>query len=1291
MKKMQIGRHSTTVFGVFVGLSLALAGLSVASAEPVKESPSKIPHIVKLAVSKATDAAAASRIGSAASSDGIVRISAEGDIELTFHAMGQVGAAEEADLEALGAILMFTISKPPILDFPAVGMIQAWIPYDQVEAAAELDWVVAVTPPGYGATDTHPINPIESEGVPLHFADLAHAAGITGKGVNVGAISDGVTNLADAQAANELPAVTVLSVGSGDEGTAMLEIIHDMAPDAALFFDATGGGTAGHLAAVAGLVAAGVHVIAEDIAFDSEPAFQQGVLAANAEATTLAGVPVHSSSGNRGADHTARMAAVGTGGGPDGVAFGGAPPGCTFDPNNVVAIAPGGDTTFDITLAGGMTGGTASFTLQWSEPRVIFPTAGQGGFTDLDLIVMDAALTTCLAESITGQTDGVGDTIEQISIPVAANTTTNAKIIVNVFGTSSAVAVPMLDLRWRDSSTITEIDATTRAGSLNPDSNYAGSAYAVGAVNAGSGNLEGFSSAGPVDLVTTTQCPPAGAPGPCPATAQGGPPPLQFQGVSFLGADGVTVSGAGGFGVPAGGVPPGTFFGTSAAAPHTAACDALVREVLGATADPADVLERLAQTAIDFGDPGEDPTNGAGLLDCQAAVFEVDMRITKTDDPDPVHAGDTLTYQLTATNLGPDDAMEVVVTDTLPAEVTYIADTGGCDTSGLPDLLCELGTLGAFASTAFEIQVAVPSDLVVDDPDGTTVITNTAAVDAVGFDPDTLDNSVEESTFVDSSADLAVTKTCKPDGDAVVGEDGTCEIFVDNNGPSDADSVVVVDSLVSQGTFDLLEASIDVAGGVCTPSSQNDVDQTVEITCDGFDLPAGDRATITIRVTADEPLDVNDVVTVTSATPDPDLSNNQDEGAISFLGEADLGVTKSDSPDPVVAGTGLVYTVEVTNFGPSTAVNVLVSDILPAGVTIDSVAATGGASCNAGVPGDPAQPTVCAFDSMADGATESMTVEVTVLPQTTGLLHNDVSVSSDTADSNNANDLASETTTVEGSADLSIVKSDAPDPVVAGAELSYTLEVTNNGPSTASMVVVEDVLPGEVSFLGTTILEGGGTCDENVPNQVRCEVGDLDPGEMFVVVIDVLVDAGVPDGTVILNTASVSSATGDPDPLNNEAVEDTTVAAEADLWIDKTGEFVASNPSKTIFYTITVHNDAGCSVDDPLICGDGGPSNALNVVVVDDLPLTPKKARVGLVSEFCVYDQPAHIVTCTTPVLPAGASVEHLIVMQVKGKAEGLLNQVSLTSDTSDPDLGNNADEFLMNIKGGSGKPGGPN
>jgi len=598
-------RARTLVVTMLLVAGTALVGLPGSSGAQAPAG-SRVPSIVEQTVATLTSPQRMARTGGPASlSNDVVHVDDAGRIELSFHSTAPVGKAEADSLAALGAADVRTF------DVLGTGTVQAWVPAAQVGAASGLGWVKAVTAPSYGVVD---VGSVTSEGVALHGADIAQAAGIDGTGVTVGAISDGVTNLAASQALGDLPmGVNVLAVGSGDEGTAMLEIIQDMAPGAALVFSATGGGVANHVNSLNALAAvAGMDVITEDIAFDAEPAFQIGLAAQTAETIAAGGISVHSSAGNQARRHTARVAANGTGQRPDNTANMFA--GCANTPDNVVDIDPGAGTAFDVTIdqpAGNPppANGTLTATLQWSEPRAIFPTVGRGGFTDLNLYVMNAALTQCLGQSTAGQALGTGDTLEQVSVSIPVGT--QVKLVVDVQNAPAGVAVPTIDLRWRGA---TALDNPTRAGSMNPDSNYTGLATSSAAINANSNNIEGFSSGGPVQLGLTTMCPGNGV-GPCGAGVAGGGL-ADSQGPTWAAADGVVVTGVGGFGSP--------FFGTSAAAPHAAACEALVRENQpGLTV--AQYRAFLAATATDVNPPGTDQVTGAGLLRCKAQPTIVTM------------------------------------------------------------------------------------------------------------------------------------------------------------------------------------------------------------------------------------------------------------------------------------------------------------------------------------------------------------------------------------------------------------------------------------------------------------------------------------------------------------------------------------------------------------------------------------------------------------------------------------------------------------------------------------------
>ena len=591
---MRFGRVGAAVGAFALVGGTSVIGLPATPAHAVAApEEAQVPSIVQQVVSRLTTPPPGPPARAQFLSNDFVHVDADGRIELTFSAAHETGKGEEAALAALGATDIQSLHLPASLGIDT-GMVQAWVPADKVATAARLPWVKALTTPDYGHVD---VGSVTSEGVAFHGADVAQAAGTNGAGVNVGVVSDGVSSIAASQALGDLPnTVNVLNAGSGDEGTAMLEIVQDMAPGAGLLFNGTGGTVQTHVNALNNLVANGANVIAEDIPFDSEPAFQKGLAAQTAENIAAAGVSVHSSAGNLGASHAARVTATGTGQKPDGTSNSFA--GCPKTPDNVVDIDPGPGTAFDISLG---TGQTLSAVLQWSEPRAIFPTVGKGGFTDLNLYVMNAGLTQCLASSTSTQANGVGDTIEQVSFTAGSSQT--VKLVVDVEGTSSAVTAPTIDLRWRGGS---PVDPTTRAGSLNPDSNYTGLATSAAAINAVSGNIEGFSAGGPVQLGSTTTCPGGGA-GPCTGVAGGGL--TSTQGPTWGAADGVQVTGVGGFGSP--------FFGTSAAAPHAAGCEALVRQTQpGMTV--AQAIARLKAGAIDQPPAGVDNVTGVGKLICVA-------------------------------------------------------------------------------------------------------------------------------------------------------------------------------------------------------------------------------------------------------------------------------------------------------------------------------------------------------------------------------------------------------------------------------------------------------------------------------------------------------------------------------------------------------------------------------------------------------------------------------------------------------------------------------------------------
>src|SRR5262249_13751991 len=174
-----------------------------------------------------------------------------------------------------------------------------------LERLAALGIVRAVSPIDRGVAR---IGAVTTEGDAGSFAPAVRAQGYDGAGVVVGVISDGIDSLATAQATGDLGPVTVpfdarCTRGSGDEGTAILEIVHDIAPGATLLFSGGLGSSLQFIDAVNCLVAAGADVIVDDLGFFGEPYFEDGPIAQAVRGAVNAGVSYHSSAGNEAEEH----------------------------------------------------------------------------------------------------------------------------------------------------------------------------------------------------------------------------------------------------------------------------------------------------------------------------------------------------------------------------------------------------------------------------------------------------------------------------------------------------------------------------------------------------------------------------------------------------------------------------------------------------------------------------------------------------------------------------------------------------------------------------------------------------------------------------------------------------------------------------------------------------------------------------------------------------------------------------------------------------------------------------
>ncbi|MBI1764023.1 MAG: DUF11 domain-containing protein, partial [Acidobacteria bacterium] len=607
---------------------------------------------------------------------------------------------------------------------------------------------------------------------------------------------------------------------------------------------------------------------------------------------------------------------------------------------------------------------------------------------------------------------------------------------------------------------------------------------------------------------------------------------------------------------------------------------------------------------------------------------QTDITVTKTDSPHAVLAGNQITYTITVKNNGPSTAAVggVSVVDATPTNTTDVSLTGTgafatCTLAALHGGLCTNTTVmqpGEQAVLTYIVAV-VPGT-----PTG--FISNTATVAAIpaNLDPNTTNNATTIQTAVGPNADLQLTKTSSPaavtaGGPAPGSGQITYTITYKNNGPSDAVGVQVTDTvagnLVAVGAINAPGLScngITPTPGVqflCTPNANAFGANAVGV------LPVNASGTLSysVRVPANvaQGTLIANAATITSvaagatpATPDPNPSNNSQNATSTLVNtSADLAITKTDSPDPVIAGNNLTYTITITNNGPSDAQNVVVTDQLAAPLSFVSVSSTDvGFACTAPPVGSVGLIT-CTKATLPVGASTTITLIGKVASGTISgaTITNTATVASSTSDPGPSPNTATTTTTVNTSTTLSILKSDSPDPVVAGTNLTFTVTISNNGPSDAQNVVVTDPLPVNTSFvsvIGTGVFSTAGACSHNGanPGVVTCNAlpnGVLPAGQTATAIITVKVASSAPvSPPLIVNTATVTSPTDPGSPRS--ATSQTTVRREADM------SLVKSAPSTVIAgqnmdYTLTVKNDGPSDVSGGVAPG--------SIVVTDTLPL----------------------------------------------------------------------------------------
>ncbi|MEO6326575.1 MAG: putative Ig domain-containing protein, partial [Thermoanaerobaculia bacterium] len=385
---------------------------------------------------------------------------------------------------------------------------------------------------------------------------------------------------------------------------------------------------------------------------------------------------------------------------------------------------------------------------------------------------------------------------------------------------------------------------------------------------------------------------------------------------------------------------------------------------------------------------------------------------------------------------------------------------------------------------------------------------------------------------------------------ATPGGSVTYTITASNAGPSNATGATVADTFPASLTATW--TCVGAGGGTCTAAGAGNINDTVN-------LPSGGSVTYTVSATisaaATGTLSNTATVTAPAGVTDPTPGNNSATDSDTLAPSADLSITKTDGVTTATPGGSVTYTITASNAGPSNATGATVADTFPASLTATwTCAGAGGGTCTAAGSGN-INDTV----NLPSGGSVTYTVSAAISASATGTLSNTATVTAPAGvtDPTPGNNSATDTDTLAASANLSVTVTDAPDPVNAGTNITYTITLNNSGPSVASAVSLSDTLPAGTSFVSlsapggwsctTPLVGSGGTVSCSLGSFIAVPVaarrGPLAVGYFNTATFTLVVKVApsVAAGTVISNTATASSSTPDPTPGNESGSTTTTV------------------------------------------------------------------------------------------------------------------------------------------------------
>ena len=399
----------------------------------------------------------------------------------------------------------------------------------------------------------------------------------------------------------------------------------------------------------------------------------------------------------------------------------------------------------------------------------------------------------------------------------------------------------------------------------------------------------------------------------------------------------------------------------------------------------------VTNTATVFG-AQNDPNVGDNSDSATVEIGDVfaDLSIEKAASNDEVSIGDIVVFTLQVRNNGPATSTNVVITDSLPSNLDFLAavsTTGSCDETGNV-VTCELGDLGNGEGAVVFIDAEATAA-------GEAV--NVSSVEGDELDPDESDNTASATVLVIApeplESDLSIEKAASND-EVSIGDIVVFTLQVRNNGPATSTNVVITDSLPS---------NLDFLAAVSTTGSCDETGNVV--TCELGDLGNGEGAVVFIDAEATAAGEAVNVASVAGDELDPEESDNTASATVLVNApaplESDLSITKTASDNHVLAGEHVVFTIQVLNMGLGTSTDVVVTDALPSRLAFVSAVST------TGVCGETGNVVICELGDLADGEGAEILIEVEALRSGTAVNTAEVSGNETDADDSDNSDSAS--------------------------------------------------------------------------------------------------------------------------------------------------------------------------------------------------------------------------------------------------------------------------------------------